>query len=206
MIKNIVFDIGNVILNFEVLKVIPHFTNDINEQKFILDNIINSPEWSKYSLIDTGYLTKEAAIEIVKDRTNHIKDELIESFWNHYNDYASINKDVIDLIKKLLDNNYNVYLLSNINPYTYDSIKESGIFELVNGFILSYQVHSVKPHLGIYNELINKYKLNPSECLFIDDKQDNIDVANQLGFKGIKVKPDDFNSVKNGIILYNINI
>ena len=83
MIKNIVFDIGNVILNFDYKNVIEKYTNNVEEQKFIIDNIINSPEWLGYALIDTGYITKKEAIEIVKDRTNHTNDELIENFWNN---------------------------------------------------------------------------------------------------------------------------
>ena len=79
IIKNIIFDIGNVILNFNVDDVLQKFTSDRNEQKFILDNIINSPEWLGNALIDTGYITRENAIEIVKDRTNHVYDNLIPS-------------------------------------------------------------------------------------------------------------------------------
>lgn len=80
MIKNIIFDIGNVILNFNVNEVVKKFTNNIEEQKFILENIINSPEWLGNALIDTGYISREDAIEIVKDRTNHYNDKLIGIF------------------------------------------------------------------------------------------------------------------------------
>ena len=65
MIKNIIFDIGNVILNFNLLNVLSSFTENKDEQKFIFDNIINSPEWLGHALIDTGYIKKEDAIEIV---------------------------------------------------------------------------------------------------------------------------------------------
>lgn len=91
MIENIIFDIGNVTLNFNLLEVIPSFTKNKDEQKFILDNIINSPECLGNALIDTGYIKKEDAIEIVKDRTNHINDKLISNFWNGYNDYSSVD-------------------------------------------------------------------------------------------------------------------
>lgn len=83
MIKNIVFDIGNVILKFDINDVLNRYTNDKEEQKFILDNIINSPEWLKYGLIDTGYISRKNAIAIVQDRTNHKKDQLIENFGIH---------------------------------------------------------------------------------------------------------------------------
>ena len=55
MIKNIIFDIGNVILNFNIKEVLQKFTSNKIEQKFILKNIINSLEWLENALIDTGY-------------------------------------------------------------------------------------------------------------------------------------------------------
>lgn len=130
MIKNVIFDIGNVILNFNLSRVLPEFTDNEEEQKFIINNIINSPEWFGHALIDTGYIKREDAIEIVKDRTNHINDELISDFWNNYNNYALIDDKVIKLIKKLKENNYKIYLLSNSNPYTYEFVKTSDYLKL----------------------------------------------------------------------------
>ena len=80
MIKNIIFDIGNVILNFDIKRVLNEYTGNEEDRQFILDNIINSPEWLGYALIDTGYVTKEEAISMVQDRTNHMKDELVYHF------------------------------------------------------------------------------------------------------------------------------
>lgn len=204
MIKNIIFDIGNVILNFNLLDVLPAFTVDKKEQDFILDNIINSPEWLGNALIDTGYITKEEAIEIVKDRTNHTNDKLISDFWNTYNDYASVNERVMDLIKKLKENNYKIYLLSNINPYTHDFVKQSGLFDIVDGYVLSYLEHKIKPYESIYKTLITRYNLNPNECIFVDDKDENVKTANRLGIQGTNVKSDNYESIIKMLRDYNI--
>lgn len=199
MIKNIVFDVGNVILNFDYRKVIDQFTNLEEEKEFIMNNIIHSPEWLGFGLIDTGYITKKEAIEIVKDRTNHTNDDLIENFWNNYNNYAIIDNDVLNLIKKLKEKSYSIYLLSNINEYTYNFVKKSGLFDIVDGYVLSYQEHQIKPYVSIYNTLLNRYKLNPSECIFIDDNEKNIKTANDLGMIAKKVEPDNYKSVRNVI-------
>ena len=195
MIKNIVFDIGNVILNFNYKEILNEYTSNKEQQKFIENNIINSPEWLGYSLIDTGYITKEEAIFIVQDRTNHTNDLLIENFWNTYNNYGYVDNRVLDLIKKLKEQNYNVYLLSNINEYTVDAIKSSGIFHLVDGYDLSYMQHQVKHYVSIYKTLINRYGLKEKECLFIDDNVNNIKTANELGMIGKLVEPDNYESV-----------
>ena len=99
MIKNIVFDIGNVILNFKLSEVLPYFAKDEKEEEFIIKNIIESPEWLGNALIDTGYISREEAIDIVSDRTNHSNDELIKNFWYNYNNYAFVNTEILDLIK-----------------------------------------------------------------------------------------------------------
>ncbi len=195
MIKNIIFDIGNVILKFNINDVLKEFTNNVNEQNFILENIINSPEWLGNALIDTGYISRESAIEIVKDRTNHTNDELISNFWHNYNNFAKVDERVLQLIKKLKDNNYRVYLLSNINPYTFEFVSKSRLFNLVDGYVLSYKEHKVKPYKAIYNVLIEKYNLKPNECIFIDDNQKNIDTGNLMGFISKKVESDNYDSI-----------
>lgn len=204
IIKNIIFDIGNVILNFNVDDVLQKFTSDRNEQKFILDNIINSPEWLGNALIDIGYITRENAIEIVKDRTNHVYDNLITDFWYNYNNFAKVDENVLNLIKKLKNNNYKIYLLSNINPYTYEFVEKSGLFELVDGYVLSYQEHKVKPFVSIYMTLLERYNLIPSESVFIDDNQNNITTGNSLGIISKKVEPDNYDSIVN--IINELNL
>ena len=191
MIKNIIFDIGNVILNFNINEVLQKFTSNEVEQEFILKNIINSPEWLGNALIDTGYISRENAIEIVKDRTNHYNDKLIVDFWKNYNDFAKVNTKVLNLIQKLKDNNYKIYLLSNINPYTFEFVNKSGLFDLVDGYVLSYQEHKVKPYKAIYNVLLKRYSLIPDECIFLDDNQNN-------------VEPDDYDSVIQIIKEFNL--
>jgi putative hydrolase of the HAD superfamily len=202
MIKNIVFDIGNVILNFKLEEVIPNFTVNKREQKFIIDNIINSPEWLGNSLIDTGFITRENAITIVQDRTNHENDEIVLNFWNNYNNYSKADFRVIKLIEKLKESGYKIYLLSNINEHTFNSVSKSGLFDIVDGYVLSYLEHQVKPYESIYKTLVQRYNLNENECLFIDDNQNNIDTANKLGFKAVKVEPDNYNSLINELNKY----
>ena len=204
MIKNIIFDIGNVILNFNLDDVLQKFTNNKEEQNFILKNIINSPEWLGNALIDTGYISKDEAIEIVKDRTNHCNDKIIDEFWNNYNDYAQIDERVLNLIKKLKNNNYKIYLLSNINPYTFECVNKSGLFNIVDGYVLSYLEHKVKPYKAIYNVLLEKYNLIPKECIFIDDNEKNIATGNSLGIISKKVEPDNYDSIINVVKEFNL--
>lgn len=197
MIKNIIFDIGNVILDFNIDRVLNEFSDSKDEQEFINKNIIESPEWLGNALIDTGYLTRDDAIKIVQDRTNHSNDKLIIDFWKNYNKFAKIDERVLNLIKKLKTNNYRIYLLSNINPYTHELVKKSGLFEIVDGYVLSYKEHMIKPYKSIYNTLLKRYNLKPEESVFIDDNEKNIITGNLLGIISKKVEPDNYDSIIN---------
>lgn len=212
MIKNIVFDIGNVILNFRQDEVITEFfereksldfnyiQNEDEARRFIKENIINSPEWLKDALIDTGYITKEDAIHIVNDRTNNAQPVLIERFWNTYNKCSHVDNRVVDLIRQLKRNGYKVYLLSNINQHTIDNVDNtSRLFDIVNGGTYSYKVHQIKPYKAIYNTFLTKYELVPEECVFIDNSQRNIDTALELGFDARKVNDDDYDSIYDAV-------
>lgn len=204
MINNVIFDIGNVILKFDIKDVLNRFTNDEDEKKFIFDNIFNAPEWIKNGLIDTGFISRDDAIKIVQDRTNHTNDNLIYRFWTTYNDFAEVDSRILELIKIIKKNNYKVFLLSNINPYTHNFVEKSGLFNLVDGYILSYQEHKIKPYESIYKALLEKYSIAPNESIFIDDNQRNIDTGNKLGFISKKVEPDNYDSVVEVLKEYNL--
>ncbi|MBQ2639394.1 MAG: HAD family phosphatase [Bacilli bacterium] len=195
MIKNIIFDIGNVILGFDREKILPEFVDNIEEQEFIEENIINSPEWLGYGLLDNGYLTIEEIISQIQDRTNHKNDHLVEKFLKSFPLYLDLYPDVIDIVKRLKDKGYNIYLLSNMCKYEHESIKDSELFNYVDGYVLSYQEHQIKPYEGIYNTILNRYNLKANESIFIDDNEKNIETANRLGIIGLKVEPDSYDSI-----------
>ena len=76
MITHIVFDVGNVILNFDYQRVLNEYTTNKEDQEFINNYIFNFPEWLDCALIDTGYITIKEAISMVQDRTNKkVKEE-----------------------------------------------------------------------------------------------------------------------------------
>ena len=85
MIKNIIFDIGHVIAYIDYKEAANNLIDNEEDRKFILDNVLNSPEWVKNGLIDTGYINLDEFISIIGDRYNNTKDEIIRYFmYNHY--------------------------------------------------------------------------------------------------------------------------
>lgn len=195
MIKNIIFDIGNIVAYYDLEEALNVFAKNEEEKKFIMDNIVNSPEWSGLGLVDIGLLSWDDIIKIIQDRTNNTHDELIENYCHKHYNYLIVQESMLNLIKDLRNKGYKVYLLSNTNEDSVNYMKNSGLFESVDGYVLSYLENKVKPNQGIYKTLINRYNLLPEESIFIDDRLDNCETAKLLGMNAINANPNDYNDL-----------
>lgn len=195
MIKNIIFDFGGVIIRFDEEEIISKFTDKPEEAEFIKNEIIYSPEWVGNGLMDTGFITHEDAINLINDRTNNKYKELVTNFLRNYQKYMSFNEEIVDLIKQLKNQGYNIYMLSNTNIPSYENYI-SKIEDLFDGLVLSYKINMIKPHDAIYKYLLDKYNLNPKESMFIDDREENMQTANKFGIKGRNVIPNNTEDIK----------
>lgn len=198
--KNIIFDLGNVVINTDYNKIINNFTNKEEEKEFILNDVIKSPY---YELGDTGFIEIEDQIDLINDYTNNKYPELVKDFLLNYIKYKTWNGDILDILKKLKENGYKLYVLSNISDYVYKNFKEI-LESLFDGIVVSYEIHKVKPNEAIYKYLLNKYNLNPEDSLFIDDREVNIKTANILGIKGRQVLPDNIDDIKQVLKEYGV--
>ncbi len=179
MIKNIVFDIGNVILKGNSSSVL----NDIE----LTDDeyeIIKNGFFSNCEKLDLGTETIEEHFEKcnipikLKEKVG-VKERLI----NYYK-YREFNIEIVELMKKLKNSNYDIFILSNNNKEVYNYLSKLPMFECVNGWVVSCDFCVVKPNKEIYEILFNNYSLKPEECFFIDDKKENIGTAKSLGMSG----------------------
>ena len=196
MIKNIIFDIGNVIAYIDYMQSVNELIPE-EDRKFIIDNVLHAPEWTAEDTLDMGYYSLDDFISIVGDRTNNTKDDLIKYYMYEHYKYLIVSDKVLDLIKELKEKNYNVYILSNLNDMAYNIYKENGVFDNVDGCVFSFMEHHIKPHQTIYKTLINRYNLVPEESIFIDDRLENCEAAKTLGIDYINVKQNDYNDLIN---------
>lgn len=97
-------------------------------------------------------------------------------------------KSSIKLIKKLKKKSHHkLFLLSNADRQTFAILVKhyADFFSLFDGIVISANVNQVKPYPEIYHHLLNTYNLDPQTCVFIDDQEENIKTAKQLGIHGI---------------------
>ena len=99
-----------------------------------------------------------------------------------------------------------VYILSNYGDWTYRRTKDNALdfLPLTDGAIFSYTVKQIKPDLEIYETLLNQYRLKPDECVFIDDRMENIEGAKKAGIHGVCF--ETIGQVKEDLKKYNIYV
>jgi putative hydrolase of the HAD superfamily len=205
MIKNIIFDLGNVIINYDQQAIINRFAKTNEEKEYLMEDNFKAPEWKK---IDLGEINNDEAIESINKRHNNKFAELTDDFWHNWFKMQKINEDVVELAKQLKDKGYNIYVLSNMANATYNFFKGHAFFKLCNGIIISAQEHIKKPDERIFNILLDRYNLKVEECLFIDDDDTNrsYETANKLGILGRRVIPNDCNDIKKELEEFNIQV
>lgn len=182
MIKNIVFDIGNVLVAFRWREYFAEFgyPQDIYE-RLAKATALNSA-WNEY---DLGNLTEEEILQGFIKNDPELEPQIRETLTNL--DGLLIMYDyAVDWIKDLKEKGYGVYYLSNYSYAAHRDCEEQLAFlPYTDGGILSYQDHVIKPEPAIYHLLLERYGLKAEECVFLDDTEKNIKGAQAVGMKGI---------------------
>lgn len=182
MIKNVIFDVGKVLVEWEPLVAMKKLGFDDETAKAVAAATTDSPEWDES---DRSVGTDEEILAMLIGNAPEYERE-IRTFWENISlpiyqyDYARA------WIRELKNKGYGVYILSNYGRWTYQNTTEALSFlEDVDGAVFSYQVHQMKPEPEIYQTLLTKYGLKAEECVFLDDRQVNIDGAKAQGMEGI---------------------
>ncbi len=180
MIKNIIFDLGGVLIDHNPEKTLyAHFSKE--NADIILKEIFRNPLWLEK---DRGVVTSEEIIEIKKDIIPHeIFDKVNEMVGNFF-PYMPPFEEMYEFVKQLKENGYGIYLLSNVGKEFHTVKNDIPVLELFDGFVASSDYEVIKPEKEIYRILFEKFSLKPEECIFIDDVQKNIDGAVEAGMQG----------------------
>lgn len=178
MIKNVIFDIGGVLLLWDPEKLVKLVFG--KEHPEILD-IIHSDIWKR---LDEGTVSNSESLELLSDSIRPDFHTFLLKFTSH----MTVLQDGVAMVQYSIWKDKNIYILSNFHREGYELIKKNEIFADFDGGIVSSHVKMNKPNPGIYKALLDKYQLNPSECVFIDDKEENVNAANDLKIHGILCK------------------
>ena len=187
ILKNLVFDMGNVLIEWNSEKILKGITNDINLQNMLRKEVFQSELWIK---TDEGIVTREELIEIITKKLGEkFRNEitLLSKKWYTFVDvYYNVQEKIIELSKM----GYNIYILSNAANTFYDLVKEGLLpaTTVAKGIVLSCEEKVLKPNEKIYNILLERYNLDPHDTIFFDDLPENIWGAARCGINGFVVE------------------
>lgn len=182
MIRNIVFDIGNVLSDFRWRGFLADKGFDEEMIERIAAATVYTGYWNEF---DKGEWSDERIMEAFVSVDPEIGAQIHKAFDNvagmvRIRDYA------IPWIQELKQKGYQVYYLSNFARKAHAQCMDSLAFlPLMDGGILSYQDKVIKPGQEIYKLLLTRYGLKAKECVFLDDTLKNVEAARALGFQGI---------------------
>ncbi len=186
MIRNIVFDIGNVLLSFKPEEFLFRYTEDHDLVYFFIKNIIRSKIWLD---LDRGTISTKSARKDFLDQFPE-KRVIINSFFEEWMDIFIPIQENVQIIKSLKNKGYKCYFLSNFIKEAYIFvIKKFDFFTYFDGGIISSIVKTIKPETKIYSVLLKTYQLRPKECVYIDDILGFLSPAKKLGFTTIQYTP-----------------
>lgn len=184
MIKNVVFDIGMVLANFRYREYMEELGFSEELQEIFCKKIVENPLWGD---LDLGVRASEDVVREMKERVLEYPAEA-DAFFDRISDIVETFPYALSWIREVKQKGYRVYLLSNYPKEVFAlHAKEKFTFaDAVDGRIVSGYVKMVKPDPEIYKLLCMTYDLVPEECVFLDDRADNIEAAEALGFHTIR--------------------
>lgn len=181
MLKNIIFDIGNTLLEYDMGSYLSKHFKDPALLNLLYSTIFKSEEWVA---LDRGIITEKAALKSFYKQQPQLKKE-IAKVMQTWEQSLLPKTEALQCLQALKAKKYKIYLLSNASKKSFGYIKKTYAFpKIAKGYLISYQTKLIKPEKEIYERFLSKFKLKAEECLFIDDLKENLEAAEKLGIRG----------------------
>lgn len=181
MIKNIIFDLGNVLITFDPEEHLKESGLNEKDREFLLREIFCSREWIE---LDRGSISTFEALRSIKKR-NTGREKLIDNN-SDFSRLLSPIENNTSLLTELHRQGYKLYYLTNFHDELFDNaVAARPFFCFFEGGIVSARVGLIKPDRRIFTRLLSEFNLMPGETLFIDDSVKNTLAAEELGMETI---------------------
>lgn len=186
MINTIIFDIGMVLVDFCWRKMFTGFGLEGEDFERVADATVRNQAWNEF---DKGLISTEEIIDIFAEKAPEYRSYIQKIFEDPTKmirqfDYAK------PWIKELKERGYKIYILSNWSRPTYHACldNELDFLPLVDGAVFSFQEGVIKPDKTIFETICNRYNINPSEAVFLDDNEANVISSREFGLNTIHFK------------------
>ena len=188
MIKNIVFDMGGVLIDYDPEKTL-YGMFDRETADIALSEIFRNEIWREK---DRGTVSAEDILRLKGDKIPARSYEKIAEMTLNLYPYMAPFRQTEELVIRLKAAGYGIYLLSNASLDFYENKKGIPALRYFDGWLISADYRLLKPEPEIYQKLFSKFNLRPDECFFTDDVEENCEGARLAGMKAYRFSSDDF--------------
>lgn len=184
MIRNVVFDMGNVLLEYRPITACLRHAGNPSDAQAILEALFMAPEWEHK--LDGCFITEAEMLEIAHHRlpTQELRELCTRVFEDFHEDALTPMAGMDKIIEELHERGFRLFLLSNVGERFYSYKHKLPRGDLFDGMLLSGEEKLLKPDPAIYHRILEKFSLQAQECLFVDDWQVNVDAAISTGMAG----------------------
>ena len=192
-IKHLIFDMGNVLMRYDPEVPLREYASSEEARNLIRKELFQGPEWVER---DRGTISIEEMYESVAKRIPEQYHEELKKCVYGWDICMEPLKESVKLCEDARKWGYQTYVLSNAAADEfYRYFPKFSPLEAFEGVMISSEVHLIKPDVRIYECLLEKYQLNPEECLFLDDREDNVEGARKAGMQAM-VFTEDYESLR----------
>ena len=189
MIKNIIFDVGGVLVDYRWKEYIEDYGYKKAQAEVSGLRLLNDPIWRN---MDKG-LVSEAEVRSYYLEKYPEDEGLINYFFDNADQMIVKRDRLYKVIEGLYDKDYDFYILSNYSMRLFDlhTAHLQDFFNRCKGIVVSQPIKMLKPEPEIYDYILTKYELDPAECIFFDDNEDNVKAAIEAGIDARCVKSEE---------------
>lgn len=181
MIKNIVLDMGNVLLDFNPDAVLDEFCSSEEEKDVIRKELFEGPEWM---MGDRGDIKDSDRFDLVKVRVPEKYHEALKNCAYKWDLCMKPLPGAREFCETVKERGFGIYVLSNASDLFYKYFPNLLPLDFFDGIFVSSDYKMLKPDEEIYRTFLEKYGLNAGDCLFIDDRKENVLGAENAGLNG----------------------
>ncbi len=198
MIKNIVFDMGKVLVGYDGMRVCEHYIENEHDRKRVHTAVFVSPEWV---MMDMGLLTDEEALALVCKRLPECLHDMAALCLRDWHQYCMWTyREMEPVVRGLKERGFGIYLCSNAAIRLLDCYRKViPAVDCFDGFLFSAEVKCMKPQREMYEHLFKRFQLKPEECFFVDDVPANIRGARACGMDGYCFADGDREKLKEAL-------
>lgn len=186
-VKNVVFDMGNVLMLFDGPYFSAQFTDNEADAVALQRALFGSPAWN---LLDSGTISYDTMLRVARA---HLDERLwpnLDACFAGWAAYSTPIEETNALAAELKREGYGIYLLSNAGTRIHDQLNHMPAWDLMDGAVVSGEERLMKPDPAIYQLLCERYGLLAEECLFVDDNADNCEGARVAGMRAVRYASD----------------